>query len=134
MIILITITIFYTQIKYPTQSKTIPLLIKKDQLLNTNSTINITYQKTNIIINSINNIIITTITFFPLYSINSLIFLITYLFILNINIPNITNPTKNNPSYLQNLKKNILKIKNSLLLIITLINNIINFKLKLLYT
>ena len=53
---------------------------------------------------------------------------------LNVNIPNITNPARNNPSYLQNLKEGVLGIKNSLLLVVALVSGVINFGLGLLYT
>lgn len=53
---------------------------------------------------------------------------------LNVNIPNITNPARNNPSYLQNLKDGVLGIKNSLLLVVALVSGVINFGLGLLYT
>ncbi|MBJ6160463.1 MFS transporter [Staphylococcus aureus] len=121
LIILVAIAMFCTQIGYPAQSKAIPLLVKKDQLLDANSAMSLAYQG-------------TEIAFFPLYSINSLIFLIACLFMLNVNIPNITNPARNNPSYLQNLKEGVLGIKNSLLLVVALVSGVINFGLGLLYT
>lgn len=134
LIILVAIAMFCTQIGYPAQSKAVPLLVKKDQLLDANSAMSVAYQGTDVIMNSISGIIVAAIAFFPLYSINSLIFLIACLFMLNVNIPNITNPARNNPSYLQNLKEGVLGIKNSLLLVVALVSGVINFGLGLLYT
>ncbi|EOD3816915.1 MFS transporter [Staphylococcus aureus] len=64
LIILVAIAMFCTQIGYPAQSKAIPLLVKKDQLLDANSAMSVAYQGTDVIMNSISGIIVAAIAFF----------------------------------------------------------------------
>lgn len=134
LIILVTIAMFCTQIGYPAQSKAIPLLVRKEKLLSANSAMSVSYQGTDVIMNSISGIIVAMIAFIPLYFTNSLIFLIASLFMLNIKIPNLNNKEKSESTYLQNLKEGAIEISKSLLLIVALVSGVINFGLGLLYT
>ncbi|HGZ8701945.1 TPA: MFS transporter [Staphylococcus aureus] len=134
LIILVAIAMFCTQIGYPAQSKAIPLLVKKRSIIRCKFCYECRISRNRCYYEFNKWYYCCSNSFFPLYSINSLIFLIACLFMLNVNIPNITNPARNNPSYLQNLKDGVLGIKNSLLLVVALVSGVINFGLGLLYT
>ncbi len=131
---LVTIAMFFTQLGYPAQSKAIPLLVKKEKLINANSAMSVAYQGTDVIMNSISGIVVAMVAFVPLYFTNAFIFLVACFFMFNVKIPKLNNEVKSNFTYLQNLKEGLIEIKSFLLLIVALVSGVINFGLGLIYT
>ncbi|WP_144611952.1 MFS transporter [Bacillus cereus] len=90
LLIIMPIVAFIEQFAYPAQSKVLPLLLNKTQLLKGNSLFSFAYQGIDLICTTLSGILVALLGAITLYVIDSFTFAITALLFFSLKIPNQT--------------------------------------------
>ncbi|CAI8998330.1 MFS transporter [Bacillus sp. IT-79MI2] len=87
VLIIMPIVAFIEQFTYPVQTKTLPLLLNKTQLLKGNSLFSFSYQGIDLICTAVSGILVASLGAIVLYLVDSFTFAITALLFSLLNIP-----------------------------------------------
>ncbi|ETT76032.1 MULTISPECIES: MFS transporter [Bacillus cereus group] len=104
LLIIMPIVAFIEQFAYPAQSKALPLLLNKTQLLKGNSLFSFAYQGIDLICTTLSGILVALLGAITLYVIDSFTFAITALLFISLKIPkqtetNVDFPAESNKSF-----------------------------------
>ncbi|EJV71173.1 MFS transporter [Bacillus mycoides] len=104
LLIIMPIVAFIEQFAYPAQSKALPLLLNKTQLLKGNSLFSFAYQGIDLICTTLSGILVALLGAITLYVIDSFTFAITALLFISLKMPkqaeaNIDFPSEDNTSF-----------------------------------
>lgn len=104
LLIIMPIVAFIEQFAYPAQSKALPLLLHKTQLLKGNSLFSFAYQGIDLICTTLSGILVALLGAITLYVIDSFTFAITALLFISLKMPkqaeaNIDFPSEDNTSF-----------------------------------
>ncbi|PEK85481.1 MFS transporter [Bacillus mycoides] len=104
LLIIMPIVSFIEQFAYPAQSKALPLLLNKTQLLKGNSLFSFAYQGIDLICTTLSGILVALLGAITLYVIDSFTFAITALLFISLKIPkqtetNVDFPAESNKSF-----------------------------------
>ncbi|NUC17735.1 MFS transporter [Bacillus mycoides] len=104
LLIIMPIVAFIEQFAYPAQSKALPLLLNKTQLLKGNSLFSFAYQGIDLICTTLSGILVALLGAITLYVIDSFTFAITALLFILLKIPkqtetNVDFPAESNKSF-----------------------------------
>ncbi|WP_242311026.1 MFS transporter [Bacillus cereus group sp. BfR-BA-01331] len=104
LLIIMPIVSFIEQFAYPAQSKALPLLLNKTQLLKGNSLFSFAYQGIDLICTTLSGILVALLGAITLYVIDSFTFAVTALLFISLKIPkqtetNVDFPAESNKSF-----------------------------------
>ncbi|MED2036967.1 MFS transporter [Bacillus wiedmannii] len=131
LLIIMPIVAFIEQFAYPTQSKALPLLLHKTQLLKGNSLFSFAYQGIDLICTTLSGILVALLGAITLYVVDSLTFAITALLFFSLKMPKQaeTNTSLSTKQYFSDLKEGFSIIFRSLMGVFLIGSVVANFSI-----
>ncbi|PGK43541.1 MFS transporter [Bacillus anthracis] len=131
LLIIMPIVAFIEQFAYPAQSKALPLLLHKTQLLKGNSLFSFAYQGIDLICTTLSGILVALLGAITLYVVDSLTFAITALLFFSLKIPTQTETgtTLSTKQYLSDLKEGFSIVFRSLMGVFLIGSVVANFSI-----
>ncbi|MCW9132774.1 MFS transporter [Bacillus paramycoides] len=139
LLIIMPIVAFIEQFAYPAQSKALPLLLNKTQLLKGNSLFSFAYQGIDLICTTLSGILVALLGAITLYVIDSFTFAITAILFISLKIPKQTDtntgfPSEDNTSfsvkqYFSDLKEGFSIVFRSLMGVLLIGSVVANFSI-----
>lgn len=131
LLIIMPIVAFIEQFAYPAQSKALPLLLHKTQLLKGNSLFSFAYQGIDLICTTLSGILVALFGAFTLYVIDSFTFAITALLFFSLKIPKQTETgtTLSTKQYFSDLKEGFSIVFRSLMGVFLIGSVVANFSI-----
>lgn len=126
---------FIEEFAYPTQTKALPLILNKSELIKGNSLFSFAYQGVDLVFNAVAGVLVASIGAISLYIVDSITFAIAALFFSLLKIPQDTehkfleekNLQLTISSYFKELKMGFLIVFNSLIWVFLIGSSLINF-------
>ncbi|PGE26500.1 MFS transporter [Bacillus wiedmannii] len=131
LLIIMPIVAFIEQFAYPAQSKALPLLLHKTQLLKGNSLFSFAYQGIDLICTTISGILVALLGAITLYVIDSITFAITALLFFSLKMPKQaeTNTSLSTKQYFSDLKEGFSIVFRSLMGVFLIGSVVANFSI-----
>ncbi|PEJ46125.1 MFS transporter [Bacillus wiedmannii] len=131
LLIIMPIVAFIEQFAYPAQSKALPLLLHKTQLLKGNSLFSFAYQGIDLICTTISGILVALLGAITLYVIDSITFAITALLFFSLKMPKQaeTNTSLSTKQYFTDLKEGFSIVFRSLMGVFLIGSVVANFSI-----
>ncbi|MGM2817127.1 MFS transporter [Bacillus cereus group sp. Bce001] len=131
LLIIMPIVAFIEQFAYPAQSKALPLLLHKTQLLKGNSLFSFTYQGIDLICTTLSGILVALFGAITLYLVDSLTFAITALFFFSLKMPQQTETgtSLSTKQYFSDLKEGFSIVFRSLMSVFLIGSVVANFSI-----
>ncbi|MED0875591.1 MFS transporter [Bacillus mobilis] len=131
LLIIMPIVAFIEQFAYPTQSKALPLLLNKTQLLKGNSLFSFAYQGIDLICTTLSGILVALLGAITLYVIDSFTFAITALLFFSLKMPKQaeTNTSLSTKQYFSDLKEGFSIVFRSLMGVFLIGSVVANFSI-----
>ncbi|TCW54708.1 transmembrane secretion effector [Bacillus thuringiensis] len=131
LLIIMPIVAFIEQFAYPTQSKALPLLLHKTQLLKGNSLFSFAYQGIDLICTTLSGILVALFGAITLYVIDSFTFAITALLFFSLKMPKQaeTNTSLSTKQYFSDLKEGFSIVFRSLMGVFLIGSVVANFSI-----
>ncbi|PFS66682.1 MFS transporter [Bacillus cereus] len=131
LLIIMPIVAFIEQFAYPVQSKALPLLLHKTQLLKGNSLFSFAYQGIDLICTTLSGILVALLGAITLYVIDSFTFAITALLFFSLKIPKQaeTNTSLSTKQYFSDLKEGFAIVFRSLMGVFLIGSVVANFSI-----
>ena len=131
LLIIMPIVAFIEQFAYPAQSKALPLLLHKTQLLKGNSLFSFAYQGIDLICTTLSGILVALLGAITLYVIDSLTFAITALLFFSLKMPKQaeTNTSLSTKQYFSDLKEGFSIVFRSLMGVFLIGSVVANFSI-----
>ncbi|PEM45934.1 MFS transporter [Bacillus wiedmannii] len=131
LLIIMLIVAFIEQFAYPAQSKALPLLLHKTQLLKGNSLFSFAYQGIDLICTTISGILVALLGAITLYVIDSITFAITALLFFSLKMPKQaeTNTSLSTKQYFTDLKEGFSIVFRSLMGVFLIGSVVANFSI-----
>ncbi|USK94969.1 MFS transporter [Bacillus tropicus] len=131
LLIIMPIVAFIEQFAYPAQSKALPLLLHKTQLLKGNSLFSFAYQGIDLICTTLSGILVALFGAITLYVIDSFTFAITALLFFSLKIPKQTETgtTLSTKQYFSDLKEGFSIVFRSLMCVFLIGSVVANFSI-----
>ncbi|EJR22944.1 MFS transporter [Bacillus cereus] len=131
LLIIMPIVAFIEQFAYPAQSKALPLLLHKTQLLKGNSLFSFAYQGINLICTTLSGILVALFGAITLYVIDSFTFAITALLFFSLKMPKQTetNTSLSTKQYFTDLKEGFSIVFRSLMGVFLIGSVVANFSI-----
>ncbi|QIW19813.1 MFS transporter [Bacillus thuringiensis] len=131
LLIIMPIVAFIEQFAYPAQSKALPLLLNKTQLLKGNSLFSFAYQGIDLICTTLSGILVALFGAITLYVIDSFTFAITALLFFSLKIPKQaeTNTSLSTKQYFTDLKEGFSIVFRSLMGVFLIGSVVANFSI-----
>ncbi|MCU5706625.1 MFS transporter [Bacillus wiedmannii] len=131
LFIIMPIVAFIEQFAYPAQSKALPLLLHKTQLLKGNSLFSFAYQGIDLICTTISGILVALLGAITLYVIDSITFAITALLFFSLKMPKQaeTNTSLSTKQYFTDLKEGFSIVFRSLMGVFLIGSVVANFSI-----
>ncbi|HDR7717876.1 MFS transporter [Bacillus albus] len=131
LLIIMPIVAFIEQFTYPAQSKALPLLLNKTQLLKGNSLFSFAYQGIDLICTTLSGILVALLGAITLYVIDSFTFAITALLFFSLKIPKQaeTNTSLSTKQYFSDLKEGFSIVFRSLMGVFLIGTVVANFSI-----
>lgn len=131
LLIIMPIVAFIEQFAYPAQSKALPLLLHKTQLLKGNSLFSFAYQGIDLICTTLSGILVALLGAITLYVIDSFTFAITALLFFSLKMPKQaeTNTSLSTKQYFTDLKEGFSIVFRSLMGVFLIGTVVANFQL-----
>ncbi|TKI12899.1 MFS transporter [Bacillus wiedmannii] len=131
LLIIMPIVAFIEQFAYPAQSKALPLLLHKTQLLKGNSLFSFAYQGIDLICTTLSGILVALLGAITLYVVDSLTFAITALLFFSLKMPKQaeTNTSLSTKQYFSDLKEGFSIIFRSLMGVFLIGSVVANFSI-----
>lgn len=131
LLIIMPIVAFIEQFAYPAQSKALPLLLHKTQLLKGNSLFSFAYQGIDLICTTLSGILVALLGAITLYVVDSLTFAITALLFFSLKMPKQaeTNTSLSTKQYFSDLKEDFSIVFRSLMGVFLIGSVVANFSI-----
>ncbi|PFY96281.1 MFS transporter [Bacillus wiedmannii] len=131
LLIIMPIVAFIEQFAYPAQSKALPLLLHKTQLLKGNSLFSFAYQGIDLICTTLSGILVALLGAITLYVIDSITFAITALLFFSLKMPKQaeTNTSLSTKQYFSDLKEGFSIVFRSLMGVFLIGSVVANFSI-----
>ncbi len=131
LLIIMPIVAFIEQFAYPAQSKALPLLLHKTQLLKGNSLFSFAYQGIDLICTTLSGILVALFGAITLYVIDSFTFAITALLFFSLKMPKQTETgtTLSTKQYFSDLKEGFSIVFRSLMGVFLIVSVVANFSI-----
>ncbi|MFP3413214.1 MFS transporter [Bacillus sp. SIMBA_074] len=131
LLIIMPIVAFIEQFAYPAQSKALPLLLNKTQLLKGNSLFSVAYQGIDLICTTLSGILVALLGAITLYVIDSFTFAITALLFFSLKMPQQaeTNTSLSTKQYFSDLKEGFSIVFRSLMGVFLIGSVVANFSI-----
>ncbi|EEK72629.1 MULTISPECIES: MFS transporter [Bacillus] len=131
LLIIMPIVAFIEQFAYPAQSKALPLLLHKTQLLKGNSLFSFAYQGIDLICTTLSGILVALLGAITLYVVDSLTFAITALLFFSLKMPKQaeTNTSLSTKQYFSDLKEGFSIVFRSLMGVFLIGSVVANFSI-----
>ncbi|MBJ7998092.1 MFS transporter [Bacillus mycoides] len=131
LLIIMPIVAFIEQFAYPAQSKALPLLLHKTQLLKGNSLFSVAYQGIDLICTTLSGILVALLGAITLYVIDSFTFAITALLFFSLKMPQQaeTNTSLSTKQYFSDLKEGFSIVFRSLMGVFLIGSVVANFSI-----
>ncbi|EJR41876.1 MFS transporter [Bacillus mycoides] len=131
LLIIMPIVAFIEQFAYPAQSKALPLLLHKTQLLKGNSLFSFAYQGIDLICTTLSGILVALLGAITLYVIDSFTFVITALLFFSLKMPQQaeTNTSLSTKQYFSDLKEGFSIVFRSLMGVFLIGSVVANFSI-----
>ncbi|MGZ7151289.1 MFS transporter [Bacillus sp. BC08] len=131
LLIIMPIVAFIEQFAYPAQSKALPLLLNKTQLLKGNSLFSFAYQGIDLICTTLSGILVALLGAITLYVIDSFTFAITALLFFSLKLPKQaeTNTSLSTKQYFSDLKEGFSIVFRSLMGVFLIGTVVANFSI-----
>lgn len=131
LLIIMPIVAFIEQFAYPAQSKALPLLLNKTQLLKGNSLFSFAYQGIDLICTTLSGILVALLGAITLYVIDSFTFAITALLFFSLKMPKQadTNTSLSTKQYFSDLKEGFSIVFRSLMGVFLIGSVVANFSI-----
>ncbi|KAA0745249.1 MFS transporter [Bacillus sp. AY3-1] len=131
LLIIMPIVAFIEQFAYPAQSKALPLLLHKTQLLKGNSLFSFAYQGIDLICTTLSGILVALLGAITLYVIDSITFAITALLFFSLKMPKQaeTNTSLSTKQYFTDLKEGFSIVFRSLMGVFLIGSVVANFSI-----
>ncbi|HDR7566369.1 TPA: MFS transporter [Bacillus mycoides] len=131
LLIIMPIVAFIEQFAYPAQSKALPLLLNKTQLLKGNSLFSFAYQGIDLICTTLSGILVALLGAITLYVIDSFTFAITALLFFSLKMPQQaeTNTSLSTKQYFSDLKEGFSIVFRSLMGVFLIGSVVANFSI-----
>ncbi|MGQ8852485.1 MFS transporter [Bacillus sp. SRB_8] len=131
LLIIMPIVAFIEQFAYPAQSKALPLLLHKTQLLKGNSLFSFAYQGIDLICTTLSGILVALLSAITLYVIDSFTFAITALLFFSLKMPQQaeTNTSLSTKQYFSDLKEGFSIVFRSLMGVFLIGSVVANFSI-----
>lgn len=131
LLIIMPIVAFIEQFAYPAQSKALPLLLHKTQLLKGNSLFSFAYQGIDLICTTLSGILVALFGAITLYVIDSFTFAITALLFFSLKMPQQTaaNTSLSTKQYFSDLKEGFSIVFRSLMSVFLIGSVVANFSI-----
>ncbi|MED1630162.1 MFS transporter [Bacillus mycoides] len=131
LLIIMPIVAFIEQFSYPAQSKALPLLLHKTQLLKGNSLFSFAYQGIDLICTTLSGILVALLGAITLYVIDSFTFAITALLFFSLKMPQQaeTNTSLSTKQYFSDLKEGFSIVFRSLMGVFLIGSVVANFSI-----
>ncbi|MBK5471958.1 MULTISPECIES: MFS transporter [Bacillus] len=131
LLIIMPIVAFIEQFAYPAQSKALPLLLHKTQLLKGNSLFSFAYQGIDLIFTTLSGILVALLGAITLYVVDSLTFAITALLFFSLKMPKQaeTNTSLSTKQYFSDLKEGFSIVFRSLMGVFLIGSVVANFSI-----
>ncbi|MED3398449.1 MFS transporter [Bacillus wiedmannii] len=131
LLIIMPIVAFIEQFAYPAQSKALPLLLHKTQLLKGNSLFSFAYQGIDLICTTLSGILVALLGAITLYVVDSLTFAITALLFFSLKMPTQTETgtTLSTKQYFSDLKEGFSIVFRSLMGVFLIGSVVANFSI-----
>ncbi|HFK1455505.1 TPA: MFS transporter [Bacillus cereus] len=131
LLIIMPIVAFIEQFAYPAQSKALPLLLHKTQLLKGNSLFSFAYQGIDLICTTLSGILVALFGAITLYLVDSLTFAITALFFFSLKMPQQTETgtSLSTKQYFSDLKEGFSIVFRSLMSVFLIGSVVANFSI-----
>jgi len=131
LLIIMPIVAFIEQFAYPAQSKALPLLLNKTQLLKGNSLFSFAYQGIDLICTTLSGILVALLGAITLYVIDSLTFAITALLFFSLKMPKQTETgtSLSTKQYFSDLKEGFSIVFRSLMSVFLIGSVVANFSI-----
>lgn len=131
LLIIMPIVAFIEQFAYPAQSKALPLLLHKTQLLKGNSLFSFAYQGIDLICTTLSGILVALLGAITLYVIDSITFAITALLFFSLKMPKQaeTNTSLSTKQYFSDLKEGFSIVFRSLMGVFLIGSVVSNFSI-----
>ncbi|MGY0693632.1 MFS transporter [Virgibacillus sp. FSP13] len=112
VLIVMPIVSFIEQFAYPSQSKALPLILSKDQLVKGNSYFSFAYQGIDLVFNALSGVLVAFVGAVTLYLVDSLTFAVAAILFLTLKIPSsVEQKATKDKGIVQGIKKYVIDLK-----------------------